>query len=152
LHNLVLFRVKNANFSAEKFGENILKNHNIGPWPHWWHHGLAFEHKIFFQGKFFWGQNGAAGAKGGGCSNFQPWNAFERVRDINEDSTIENGSEKCGRRRFCPKTKVGFVRKLKPVLSEGSNPEVGTGSKLTNANGWNWVRTHSFRFHTANVF
>jgi hypothetical protein len=31
LHNSALFRVKNANFFAEFFGENILKNHNIGP-------------------------------------------------------------------------------------------------------------------------
>jgi hypothetical protein len=31
-HNLHLFRVKNAKFFAEFFGENILKNHNIGPW------------------------------------------------------------------------------------------------------------------------
>jgi hypothetical protein len=31
LHNLALFWVKNANFFAEFFGENILKNHNIGP-------------------------------------------------------------------------------------------------------------------------
>jgi hypothetical protein len=30
LHNLALFRVKNANLFAEFFGENILKNHNIG--------------------------------------------------------------------------------------------------------------------------
>jgi hypothetical protein len=32
LHNLALFWVKNANFFAEFFGENIFKNHNIGPW------------------------------------------------------------------------------------------------------------------------
>jgi hypothetical protein len=31
LHNLALFRVKNANFFAEIFGENISKNHNVGP-------------------------------------------------------------------------------------------------------------------------
>jgi hypothetical protein len=31
LHILALFWVKNANFFAEFFGENILKNHNIGP-------------------------------------------------------------------------------------------------------------------------
>jgi hypothetical protein len=30
-HNLALFWVKNANFFAEFFGENIFKNHNIGP-------------------------------------------------------------------------------------------------------------------------
>jgi hypothetical protein len=30
--NLALFWVKNANFFAKFFGENILKNHNIGPW------------------------------------------------------------------------------------------------------------------------
>jgi hypothetical protein len=35
LHNLALFRVKNANFFAEFFGENILKNHNIGLWSPW---------------------------------------------------------------------------------------------------------------------
>jgi hypothetical protein len=35
LHNLALFRVKNANFFAKFFGENILKNHNIGPWTGW---------------------------------------------------------------------------------------------------------------------
>jgi hypothetical protein len=32
LHNLALFRVKNANCFAEFFSENILKNPNIGPW------------------------------------------------------------------------------------------------------------------------
>jgi hypothetical protein len=31
LHYLALFRVKNANSFAKFFGENILKNHNIGP-------------------------------------------------------------------------------------------------------------------------
>jgi hypothetical protein len=31
LHNLALFWVKNANFFAEFFGENIFKNRNIGP-------------------------------------------------------------------------------------------------------------------------
>jgi hypothetical protein len=31
LRNLALFRVKNANFFAEIFGENLKKNHNIGP-------------------------------------------------------------------------------------------------------------------------
>jgi hypothetical protein len=31
LHNLALICVKNANFFAEFFGENIFKNHNIGP-------------------------------------------------------------------------------------------------------------------------
>jgi hypothetical protein len=31
-HNLPLFWVKNAFFFAEFFGENIFKNHNIGPW------------------------------------------------------------------------------------------------------------------------
>jgi hypothetical protein len=30
-HNLALFRVKNANFFADFFGENIEKNHNICP-------------------------------------------------------------------------------------------------------------------------
>jgi hypothetical protein len=30
-NNLALFWVKNANFFADFFGENILKNHNIGP-------------------------------------------------------------------------------------------------------------------------
>jgi hypothetical protein len=29
--HLALFRVKNANFIVKFFGENILKNHNIGP-------------------------------------------------------------------------------------------------------------------------
>jgi hypothetical protein len=32
LHNSALFWVKNANFFADFFGENIEKNHNIGPW------------------------------------------------------------------------------------------------------------------------
>jgi hypothetical protein len=32
LHNLALFRVEMLNFFVEFFGENILKNHNIGPW------------------------------------------------------------------------------------------------------------------------
>jgi hypothetical protein len=32
LYNLALFWVKNANFFAEFFGENILKNRNIGHW------------------------------------------------------------------------------------------------------------------------
>jgi hypothetical protein len=31
LHYLALFRVKNANSFAKFFGENIFKNHNIGP-------------------------------------------------------------------------------------------------------------------------
>jgi hypothetical protein len=31
LPNLPLFRVKNANFFVEFFGENIFKNHNVGP-------------------------------------------------------------------------------------------------------------------------
>jgi hypothetical protein len=30
--NLALCRVKHANFFADFFGENISKNHNIGPW------------------------------------------------------------------------------------------------------------------------
>jgi hypothetical protein len=30
--NLALFWVKNANFFAKIFGENIFKNHNIDPW------------------------------------------------------------------------------------------------------------------------
>jgi hypothetical protein len=33
LHNLALFWVKNGNFFANFFGENIFKNHNIGPRP-----------------------------------------------------------------------------------------------------------------------
>jgi hypothetical protein len=32
LPNLALFWVKNADFFAKIFGENILKNHHIGPW------------------------------------------------------------------------------------------------------------------------
>jgi hypothetical protein len=32
LHNLALFRVKNANFSQNFLPEIFLKNHNIGPW------------------------------------------------------------------------------------------------------------------------
>jgi hypothetical protein len=32
LHNLALIWVKNANIFAKYFGENIFKNHNIGPW------------------------------------------------------------------------------------------------------------------------
>jgi hypothetical protein len=35
LHNFALFWVKNANFFAEFFGENKIKNHNIGPWSGW---------------------------------------------------------------------------------------------------------------------
>jgi hypothetical protein len=35
LHYLALFWVKNANYFAKIFGENIFKNHNIGPWSHW---------------------------------------------------------------------------------------------------------------------
>jgi hypothetical protein len=31
---LALFSVKNANYFAEIFCENIFKNHNIGPWSH----------------------------------------------------------------------------------------------------------------------
>jgi hypothetical protein len=31
LHNVALFWVKNANFLPDFFGENILKNYNIGP-------------------------------------------------------------------------------------------------------------------------
>jgi hypothetical protein len=34
LHNLALFWVTNGIFFAEFFGENIFKNHNIGPWSH----------------------------------------------------------------------------------------------------------------------
>jgi hypothetical protein len=51
LYILALFWVKNAEFFAEFFGENILKNHNIGPWSGhpavtdiiFWHSRLEFE-------------------------------------------------------------------------------------------------------------
>jgi hypothetical protein len=42
LHNLALFWVKNANFFAEFFGENILTNHNIGPWSPWSNYRIVF--------------------------------------------------------------------------------------------------------------
>jgi hypothetical protein len=32
---LAVVLAKNANIFAKFFGENILKNHNIGPWSHW---------------------------------------------------------------------------------------------------------------------